>query len=377
LFAESRTVGTVEIMTIHKAKGLEFDLVVVPALDRATPSHTDALLLAHQFARAGRDGMVLAARPGVGGEPDPLFDFLRYQSRAAHALEAQRLLYVACTRAKWQLALSAVRGSAADVEEGADGGVGEAGEWQPRAGSLLAVLWPVIGNEFRAEPAAAADDGAQSAPRGGPLRRVPDGWSPRRTDEGDPLNEVVAPSVAREPTPVFDWAGETARRVGSLVHAELQRLDLEHSDPLAIRARAAHYRRWLAAHGVPAERLEDAAGRVTTALCAVHGDERGRWLLRKGYRDDFREHALSGWWRGGIVRVVFDRSFIDEGIRWVIDYKTSHHGGGNLEEFLRHEVERYTPQLHRYAALALKLGPEPVCVGLYFPLLRAWREWQP
>jgi ATP-dependent exoDNAse (exonuclease V) beta subunit len=374
LFAESRTGGTIEIMTIHKAKGLEFDLVVVPALDRATPNHADELLLAHEFARAGRDGMVLAARPGVGGEPDPLFDFLRYQSREAHALEAQRLLYVACTRAKWQLALTAVRGSVADGEQ-ADALPRR--EWQPRAGSLLAVLWPVIGHEFRAEPAAAVDDGVESAPRGGPLRRVPDGWTPRRAGEGGLLDEAAASSVAREPTPVFDWAGETARRVGSLVHAELQMLDLEQSDPEAIRDRTAHYRRWLAAHGVPAERLDDAAARVTTALCAVHGDERGRWLLRKGYRDDFREHALSGQWRGGIVRVVFDRSFVDDGVRWVIDYKTSHHGGGNLEEFLQHEVERYTPQLHRYAALARQLGPEPVRVGLYFPLLRAWREWQP
>jgi ATP-dependent exoDNAse (exonuclease V) beta subunit len=376
LFAESRTAAAVEIMTIHKAKGLEFDLVVVPALDRATPNHADDLLLAHPFARADRDGMVLAARPGVGGEPDPLFDFLRHQSRAAQALEAQRLLYVACTRAKWQLSLTAVLGVATDDDEAAVDAAPRR-EWQPRAGSLLAVLWPVIGHDFSAEPALAAVNGTQSAPRGGPLQRVPDGWLPRPPGEGDRLEEVAVSSAVRAPTPVFDWAGETARRVGSLVHAELQMLDLEHSDPAAIRARAAHYRRWLAAHGVPAERLEDAAARVTAALCAVHGDERGRWLLGKGYRDDFREHALSGRWRGGIVRVVFDRSFIDHGVRWVIDYKTSHHGGGNLQEFLQHEVERYTPQLDRYAALARQLGPEPVRVGLYFPLLRAWREWQP
>jgi ATP-dependent exoDNAse (exonuclease V) beta subunit len=377
LFAESRTVGAVEIMTIHKAKGLEFDLVVVPALDRATPNHTDQLLLAHQFARAGRDGMVLAARPGVGGEPDSLFDFLRHQSRDAQALEAERLLYVACTRAKWQLCLTAVVGSVADFDPGAEADGALRREWQPRAGSLLAVLWPVIGHEFHAEPAAAAESGTQAAPRGGPLLRVPDGWSPPRAGADDTRNAVVAPATAREPMPVFDWAGETARRVGSLVHAELQTLDLEQSDPSKIRARAGHYRRWLAARGVPVERLDEAAARVTAALCAVHGDERGRWLLRKGYRDDFREHALSGRWRGGIVRVVFDRSFIDAGVRWVIDYKTSHHGGGNLQEFLQHEVERYTPQLHRYAGLARQLGPEPVRVGLYFPLLSAWREWQP
>jgi ATP-dependent helicase/nuclease subunit A len=33
--------------------------------------------------------------------------------------------------------------------------------------------------------------------------------------------------------------------------------------------------------------------------------------------------------------------------------------------------------LQRYARLARKLGPEPVRVGLYFPLMRAWREWLP
>jgi ATP-dependent exoDNAse (exonuclease V) beta subunit len=114
------------------------------------------------------------------------------------------------------------------------------------------------------------------------------------------------------------------------------------------------------------------------ALIAVHGDERGRWILRKGYRDDFREHALSGLWQGEVVSVVFDRSFIDpDGVRWVIDYKTSQHGGGSLDEFLEREVVRYRPQLDRYAHFARKLGPEPIRVGLYFPLIRAWREWEP
>jgi hypothetical protein len=62
-------------------------------------------------------------------------------------------------------------------------------------------------------------------------------------------------------------------------------------------------------------------------------------------------------------------------VRWVIDYKTSQHIGGGLEEFLDREVERYRPQLQRYAMLAKRLGPEPVHLGLYFPLMRAWREW--
>jgi ATP-dependent helicase/nuclease subunit A len=359
LFADHGTSGSVEIMTIHKAKGLEFDMVVLPALDRAVPPDRSQLLLSHQFARTGRDGMVMAARPPVGTESDLLFEFLRCQRRDAAVLEAQRLLYVACTRAKCRLRLTAM------IEESG-----------PRAGSLLRVLWPVAADEFQFVDAASANEDPQlhGAPRGGPLRRVPQRWSPRQP--GGLSDEDAFPLLAREETPVFDWAGETARRVGSLVHAELQSIRLEGLDEPAIRARAGQFNRWLKLHGVPADRLSQATQRVVDALLAVHRDPRGRWMLQSGYRDNLREHALSGYHRGELIRAVFDRSFIDEaGVRWVIDYKTSQHLGGDLEGFLDREVQRYRPQLERYGRLAQRLGPEPVRLGLYFPLMGAWREW--
>jgi ATP-dependent helicase/nuclease subunit A len=110
----------------------------------------------------------------------------------------------------------------------------------------------------------------------------------------------------------------------------------------------------------------------------VHRDPRGRWILAPRLGEDLREHALSGYWQGEFSRVVLDRSFIDEaGVRWVIDYKTSQHLGGGLEPFLDREVERYRSQLERYGRLARRLGPQPVRLGLYFPLMRGWREWTP
>ena len=147
-------------MTIHKAKGLEFDMVVLPALDRSVPQNRDELLLSHEFARTGRDGMVMAARPAVGTERDLLFEFLRCQRRDAATLEAQRLLYVACTRAKCQLRLTALVGP------------------PPRTGSLLAVLWPVAERDFVLQTTDAAVEAtdAHGAPRGGPLRRLPAQW---------------------------------------------------------------------------------------------------------------------------------------------------------------------------------------------------------
>jgi ATP-dependent exoDNAse (exonuclease V) beta subunit len=359
LFADHGSASGVEIMTIHKAKGLEFDMVILPALDRSVPHGHAQLLLTHQFARTGRDGMVMAARPPLGSSGNLLFEFLRRQERDAANLEAQRLLYVACTRARSRLVLTALIGESA-----------------PRAGSLLAVLWPAAGGQF------VQDDTARplpemGAPRGGPLRRLPAAWA--APIMAAPAGaESSMPTINREEWPIFDWAGETARRVGTLVHAELQTMMVEHTDEPSIRARRDHFMRWLNLHGVPSDRLDQAVMRVTEALLRVHRDPRGRWILKAGYRDDMREHALSGQYQGQVVRAVFDRSFIDDtGIRWVIDYKTSQHQGSGIEQFLDREVERYRPQLQRYARLASRLGPEPVRLGLYFPLMCAWREWAP
>ena len=384
LYADHGVSSHVEIMTIHKAKGLEFDMVVVPALDRHVPRGRDQLLLSHQFARTGRDGMVMAGRPAVGAERDRLFEFLRHQLRDAAALEAQRLLYVACTRAKWQLRLTAVIvGADASAARAEEGGTAHRAA-PPRVGSLLAVLWPVVGAEFAlAVPVQAPHSQAAYVPRGGPLSRVPRDWVPSLHAGPATADAMSVPPVVRVETPVFDWAGETARRVGILVHAELQAMDAANADEQRIRGRETHFRRWLALHGVPAERLPGAVGRVVDALIAVHRDSRGRWILQNA-REALREHALSGRLQGGgsgtvrgeVARVVIDRSFIDEqGVRWIIDYKTSQHSGGGVEEFLDREVERYRSQLQRYATLVKRLGPEPVRLGLYFPLMRAWREW--
>src|SRR6202789_881411 len=147
LYADHGAAAAVEIMTIHKSKGLEFDMVVLPALARHIPRSRDQLLVWHEFARTGRDGMVMAARPAIGADSDRLFEFLRRQLRDAAELEAERLLYVACTRAKWQLRLTATVATPEESEVPAEAAVAHR-PWSPRVGSLLPVLWPVVGVQF-------------------------------------------------------------------------------------------------------------------------------------------------------------------------------------------------------------------------------------
>ena len=66
----------------------------------------------------------------------------------------------------------------------------------------------------------------------------------------------------------------------------------------------------------------------------------------------------------------------DNGVHWIVDYKTSTHEGGNLPGFLDAEVTRYRPQLRKYAAVyGAWAGVEPRC-ALYFPLLGEFVEVQ-
>ncbi len=80
--------------------------------------------------------------------------------------------------------------------------------------------------------------------------------------------------------------------------------------------------------------------------------------------------------RGQVVQRIIDRTFLDDrGVRWIVDFKTSTHEGAGLEEFVSREVERYAPQLRRYASLMQAYKPnEPIKAALYFPLLKEWRE---
>jgi hypothetical protein len=168
--------------------------------------------------------------------------------------------------------------------------------------------------------------------------------------------------------------------VGTVVHRELQFLAqwLEQGKPWPVdrASEAPRFAIELAELGVPPERRAAAVAAVIEAIGRTLADERGRWLLGTHPGGSASDLALTGRLQGEIVSVVVDRSFVDSaGVRWIVDYKTSRHEGGGLEDFLDDERERYRTQLERYARLMQSLGSQPIRLGLYFPLLSAWREW--
>jgi ATP-dependent exoDNAse (exonuclease V) beta subunit len=279
--------------------------------------------------------------------------------RAAH--EQLRLLYVATTRARHTLHLSAAPPRRAD------------GTAAPRSGTLLARLWPALDAEELPTAGLVAEEDLQYPTLR--LQRLRTAWQPAILPGAPawPHLPIKKPLESVE----FSWVGETARHVGTVVHAALQDYAQRAKLPnrAEIGAQQDHYRRELFRHGVPQHELPGAATRVVEALTRACEDERGRWILSSAHRQPASELALTGISSGRLQNVIIDRSFIDKhGIRWVIDYKTSTHEGADPEAFLEQQLERYRAQLTSNSQLARALGPEPVRAALYLPLLGAFRE---
>ena len=142
------------------------------------------------------------------------------------------------------------------------------------------------------------------------------------------------------------------------------------------------YQRELKRLGVPAMEMDHATARVSAALATSVADPRGRWML-DAHNEARAELRLTGLIAAETVDVVIDRTFIDDsGVRWIIDFKTSVHEGGDQDAFLDNERVRYAAQLQRYGALMRMAdlhngrADREIRLGLYFPLLGGWREWR-
>jgi ATP-dependent exoDNAse (exonuclease V) beta subunit len=147
------------------------------------------------------------------------------------------------------------------------------------------------------------------------------------------------------------------------------------AEPEDTARREARWRRELAALGIDEAHQEAAVMRARRAMTTVAGSALAARLLDPAARDGSSELALTALIDGVAQSLRIDRTFVDEtGTRWVVDWKTSAHEGGDPEVFLDRELERYRGQLERYARTMGLLEPgRPLKVGLYFPLLDAWR----
>ena len=367
--SDAQAARALQLMTIHKAKGLEFDYVIVPGLDRV-PASDDAQLMQwlERPSDAGLPELLLSPiyAADTDKKTDSIYCWIERLQQQRQTHEDERLLYVAATRARKQLHWLACVATA-------DGELSP-----PRVNSLLQRLWPAVEDECKLALAERAHAGGRIAAQlpvtyDQSLRRLPVDWAfPIAPPALNWQHHVLPPA---EPAIEFSWAGETARRVGLVVHRWLQRMGddaLRDWSAERVQAITPHIERELAGAGIGGTELKAARARVTQALSGVLSDPRARWLLGP-HADAQSELRLTVRTESGAKHIVLDRTFVDENAaRWIIDYKTGTHEGADVEGFLDREQLRYAAQLQLYAQA---FGGNAQ-LGLYFPLLNGWRGWK-
>jgi len=362
----------VEVMTLHRAKGLQFDTVIIAGLHRRPPRGNRPLV----SWRRRPQGLLIAAGRRRGGDPEPVYDYLVRLDERETAAELARLLYVGCTRARRRLHLIGVAHPATRDDD-----AGDAPAWKlPARGSALASLWPGLVPQLRAAaraPTQAVPMPAPVAAASPALARLPLDWA---ISPPAPAPGPAGAAASLPARPPFDWADATARHVGVVAHrvyAQFAREGIARWDGERLQRERDRLRAELAGEGVPADALDAAQAALDEAITGVLASGRGRWLFFPGHEAAASEWALAGVDEatGTVRHVAIDRTFVADGIRYIVDFKTGTHEGGGAEAFLDAEVERYRAQLTHYARLVRRLDPRPIRLALFHPRIDGWRAW--
>lgn len=383
----------IQLMTIHRAKGLGFEVVIVPGLDRKSSSDGQQLLCSLERRspwNAGEDEFLVAPIGPKGDDSHPLYKWVMEQRKIRFDEERKRLFYVACTRARRELHLL---GTA--VLSGEELKPGE-------VSSLLETAWPAVQGEFEAllearkhrrpvqevlefpapgvltEMAAGAD--AQAGPK-----RLPQDFVAQAGAKNVAASAALPQASAARREFQRPEGTRRARVIGSAVHAMLQRLGPELAGLSAedLRLRAASS---LRGFGLSGEGHAAATDAVVHTLRACAADPVCQWILG-AHPEAESEASWSGYGAGSRLQTVrADRVFrageeplaAGEDCFWVVDYKTgAPASSADSRRWLAEEREIYAPQLAAYgrAVRALHGAGVRLRLGLYYPALAVLDWW--
>jgi ATP-dependent helicase/nuclease subunit A len=404
----------VELLTIHKAKGLEWDLVLVPGLERGGGQSRNVLLNWLEFDGAsnadGGASVVLAPIGQKGTQKDKLGSWLSGIRTKREAAENKRVFYVASTRAREELHLF----GAATLNT-----KGELA--QPPHDSLLRACWPAAAHYFQemlaneapeidqqlaeffveegdqdlAMAAGAEEVEADRVQRIAPMiERLPLSFDPAKRFCDAKVRRLTYPAAsALRRTATFDRpeGSFAVRAFGNVVHRYLQVLATRLEGGATCDDLLAELPAWefrlsasLRGEGLPPTLVAREAVRAQRALATMLGDEVGRWILSP--------HASAASERGMTVAALgarglrVDRTFLAGGMPlqsgeshlWIIDFKITLQGSRSEAEFELTEIAKYKAQLEAYAAIRRTLpdGDLPIQVGLYYPIVPRLLHWQ-
>ncbi|MFN7097371.1 MAG: UvrD-helicase domain-containing protein, partial [Gammaproteobacteria bacterium] len=364
----------IQLMTMHKSKGLEFDTVILPALHE-NPRNDDKDILVwmeQPRSRQHENDILLAICKPAGVDSDKLYKYIQLQEQKKAAYEMIRILYVAATRAKQQLHLYF------NLEQDSD-------QLLKHNRSFLNLLWPGIENEVRQhmpEPvinpdliSASLEEESHHLLQPIYLHRLPAHWQL-------PANVNVSKiSSTQNEHIVFDWQPDIERRMGIVLHRLFKYLAQQGIPTwlaMAANQQIEFIQQLCILSGMSISQFFSVKASILLCIDKILASQRGQWLFTQlSHPNATVEFALETLHQQEIKQAVLDATFVDEeDTRWIIDYKTAYFSAENVTDFLAIQKEQYAPQLERYARMIAETESRAIKLALYFPLIDQWLEWE-
>ncbi len=379
----------IHILTMHKAKGLEFDHVIIPGLANKARSDDKDLIQWHErLNQQGDSRLFIAALSKSGKDDDPLYSLIRHERQHKTLLENTRLLYIAITRARKTVSLLATIA------------VNSKGDAKPAENSLLSRIWrelQTLDNDscnrvdlseaLSSNPLNAVDNvrlAELTRLTATPITRLQHAIKLNPIEDSllsaqlDALNVGAEDSDAQQQQADVSAAaaasgldGSVNSLIGTLIHEALetyvtsQQADSQRPE---IKKLEAYWRLRLSKSVDSNSELDTAVATIRDSVLRSIEDEIDSWIFDHSLRESRCELAISQKSAFGSNKFIVDRSFIDKhDTRWVIDYKTARPAAAqSIQDFIRLQSELHTAQLQNYKSLFEAMESRPVKIALFF-----------
>ena len=351
--------ANIQLMTIHKSKGLEFDYVILPELQDKGQTDKSSILAWHeqpstQDVRQQHYDWLLAAKKAVGEENDPMYIYIQKVNKEKIRYENTRLFYVAVTRAKHGLLLFYQQS--------------EDENKPPAADSLLATVWNThlsLASCDIVETNVEKNEENNTYKTKIQTSSLIASWQ-------HPKSIVLHPSSDETENKdwQFDFSWELERKVGSIYHEFFKLLankpELQQADKINQLTNLILL--YLRRYHIPEQLHENYVHEIQHNLLQMLNDEKARWILNAEHNSALSEYPISLKIGKYCNHYIIDRTFIDkDNVRWIIDYKTSELNGLSLSKFTQAEWDKYLPQLETYARFFANLESNEIKLALYYP----------
>jgi ATP-dependent helicase/nuclease subunit A len=325
LFAPSKS-APIKLMTIHQAKGLEFDTVIIPGLGKKGKSDSLALMQIQEFSN--KNILLAPIKSSYEDSESKTYLYLQYLQKQQTHFELMRVLYVAMSRAKDKIHLL--------------GGVSKTGK--AVSGSLLSFLSHYFQKSIDDIPIQDTSIPVEaSLPK---LQRNKSLSTVSNRGGSDITQSKNLPSNV-------DLIYQSA--LGSIVHYFLEHSLFEPSFE-SIDARFREF-------GLPPKLIHSYSKTASLLLLNTKRDKDFEWLFK--YRDSTEVEAE---YSSSTKTVIIDRLFIEDDSLWIIDFKTaSLNEGESMDSFIERQKLSHQKQIKTYQEVLEDFFKIPSKIALYCP----------